>query len=392
MGNNLYRLLTGITAISLLALAACGGPEPTTTPTSTSTPGPVPARYTTTPSPTTSPTPTPIPPTRTPTPTRTASSTPSPLPPTASHTPSPLPTPTIPPTATPTPQPTPVALVMDIPLGLEPQDVAIAGGFVWVAHADGEVRVLTPEGMLLTTVHTDGGAVALTTDGVRLWVAHRNGAVTEIDARSGALTARWTVPCTTCLVRGIHWDGAALWASNFAEDTLVHIDVQTGAMSTFPAGSGSPTLLASDAGGLLVLHQSLAGQSVVLTRHDPASGELLGGVEATAFPTAMLAQGSDLWLALRGEATSTLVHYDLPSLAETWRVEAAPINDLLLAGGSLWSADFADDTVTRRDPATGDVLEVYPVGDLPQALAYQDGLLWVVNRRAGTLTRLWVRP
>ena len=280
--------------------------------------------------------------------------------------------------------------MLDIPVGVEPQDIAAAGGFLWVAHADGSVQALTPEGAPLTTVQTAGGAVALTTDGSRLWVAHRNGTITEIDAGSGAVTNRWTLNCGACLVRGIHWDGQALWISNFAESTLNRLDPSQGAAQTFSAGADSPTTIASDASGILVLHQSLSAQSTVLTRHNRTTGEVLGSIRAAGFPTAVLGNGHNIWLAVRGEAVGTLALYDADTLSEIWHIEAAPINMLLLASGSLWSADFTNDTVTRRDPVSGAVLDVYPAGNLPQALAYDGGFLWVVNRRDNSLTRYWI--
>lgn len=425
-----------IMIVSVLA-AACGGepPSPTPLPTATETIGAVPAQFTVTPSPTQSATPTPIPPTNTPppsatptlTPTATHTATPTPTwTPTATHTITPIPpsqtqtaTRTLPPpthtptaTASPTnsptatatrtptptatdthtPQPTPVALLVDAEVGVEPQDIALSSGFVWVVHPDGSLHILTPEGATLTTVAIDSGAVALAAAPDRVWIAHRSGAITQIDSTSGAVTARWQIPCSNCLVRGIHWDGSQLWASNFGESTLLRIDINSGAMTSFPAGAESPTAITADAYGLLVLHQSLAGGGTVLTRHDPASGEVIGSITAEGFPTAVLSSEGAIWLALRGEASGTLAQYDAASLAEVWRVEAAPINDLLLAEGSLWSADFVDDTVTRRDPGSGAVLGVYPAGDLPQALAYADGLLWVVNRRDGTLRRYYVGP
>lgn len=301
------------------------------------------------------------------------------------------PTDTPAPTDTP-PPPTAIALVMEATVGLEPQDIVAAGGYVWVAHPDGQLHILTPEGQPLTVVETVGGATSLATDGARVWVAHRSGAITQLDAGSGAITAQWALDCADCLVRGLHWDGTALWASNFAEATLHRLDVTSGASVSFPAGADSPTVITADRFGVHVLHQSLTG-SVVLTRHDAASGAVTGQIEAGgAFATALLSDGEHLWLALREAENGALVRYHPATLAEEWRVEAAPINDLLRVGDSLFSADFTDNTVTERDPETGAVLEVFTAGTLPQALAYDNGLLWVVNRRAGTLTRYWVGP
>jgi len=237
---------------------------------------------------------------------------------------------------------------------------------------------------------TDPGAVGLATDGARVWVAHRAGVITQIDAASGAVAARWELSCANCLLRGIAWDGSRVVVSDFAGHTLTWIDVASGAATTLPAGAENPTAIAVDAYGLLVMHQSLLEGSTILTRH-AADGSLLASLTADNFPTAMLSAGDDLWLALRAEDSGSLAHYDARTLTETWRVEAAPINDLILAGGRLFSADFINDTVTARNPASGEVLAVEMAADLPQALAATpDGFLWVLSRRAGVLTRLWI--
>ncbi len=397
------RLFVWVAAVSLPILAACGGPPPTATPSPTPTMTPSPTA-TVTPSPSLTPTtvatqmqPTATPTTtHTPTPTDTATATQMPMDvPTATQTlpPTPSDTPTRPPSLTPPPTntapPTHVALLTDIRTSVEPQDISVAGGLLWVVHADGSLLTYTLQGGRVRATRLDGGTVLLATDGTRLWAAHRNGLISQIDTASGATTARWTLGCTTCLVRGLHWDGAALWASNFAEHTLSRIDPVGGAISTLPAGADSPTAITSDAYGLIVLHQDLTPGGTVLTRHDHA-GQLIASLSDPAFPTAVLSDGDRLWLALSEGASGYLACFDALTLAERWRVEARPINDLLIAAGSLWSADYATDTVTRRDPATGDVLDIYPAGDLPQALAYDGSYLWVANRRSGTLLARWI--
>ncbi len=395
------HLFGWIAAMSLLILAACGGPPPTVTPSSTPTSSPTP---TVTPSllptatpvalqaqPTATPTATH---TSTPTDTATAAHTPTPIP-TATRMPLPTPsdTPTRPASLTPPPTntapPTRVALLTDIRTNAEPQDISVAGGLLWVVHADGSLLVYTLQGVRVRTVRIDGGAVILATDGERLWAAHRSGLISQVDTISGAVTARWTLGCANCLVRGLHWDGAALWASNFAEHTLSRIDPASGAISTFPAGANSPTAITSDTYGLIVLHQDLIPGGTVLTRHDRA-GQTIASLSDPAFPTAALSDGDRLWLALSEGTSGYLACFDTQTLTERWRVEAGPINDLLIAGSSLWSADYATDTVTRRDPTSGDVLDIYPAGDLPQALAYDGGYLWVANRRSGTLLARWI--
>lgn len=281
---------------------------------------------------------------------------------------------------------------MDIPVGPDSQDIALANGFLWIAFADGHIEALTQEGQPAAVVRTDLGTVALATDGRRLWAAHRNGSISQIEATTGAVTARWTIPCSRCLLRGIHWDGAALFVSNFGENALARIDVETGAITTLPPVAEGPTAILSDPYGLLVLHQSLQENSVVLTRLDHA-GQPVNSFSAAGFPTAIASGDDAFWLALRDADRGFISRYDAATLAEVWRVEAAPVGALLLAPPGLFSAESADATVTLRDPESGEVLAVYPTGDLPQALAYENGLLWVLNRRGESLTRLWVgRP
>jgi glutamine cyclotransferase len=421
MRQQRWALAAGI--ILILLAAACGGEPPTPTPAPTASPIPslAPALASVTPLPTISPTPTAIPPTNTPLPptatltathTATATATPSPtathtatpvpptftdspVPPTVTDTLTATPTATLTPTATipptNTPQPTPVALVLDTIVETEPQDIILAGGVLWVVHPDGTLIALSQDGQILTRIPVDANAVELTTDGSRLWIAHRSGVVTQVDVATGAVTARWTVPCTNCLIRGIHWTGGVLLVSNFAEDTLTQVDVVNGTFSTIETAAESPTRITTDAHGILVLHQSLVEESVILTRYN-AGGQFVASITVEGFPTAMLSDGVGLWIAVREAESGSLTQYDAATLAERWRVEAAPINDLILTANGLWSADFANDTVTQRSPQTGAVLNVYPAGDLPQALAADNGLLWVLNRRAGSVRRLWIGP
>jgi dipeptidyl aminopeptidase/acylaminoacyl peptidase len=240
---------------------------------------------------------------------------------------------------------------------------------------------------------TDSSPIGLASDGARVWAAHRAGIVTQIEAAAGTITARWVLPCGACSIQGIHWDGAHLWASDFSGASLWRVDVNSGEAIAIPTGADSPTALTSDAHGLLVLHQGLAaGESVILTRHDSSTGETTAALESALFPTALASDGRTIWLALRDQQTGSLARYDARTLELLDQVEAPPAGDLLLAGEMLWSADVSASTVTRRDPSTLALLETTPAEGLPQALAAGDGFLWIDQRRAGLLTRLWIGP
>ena len=55
----------------------------------------------------------------------------------------------------------------------------------------------------------------------------------------------------------------------------------------------------------------------------------------------------------------------------------------------MWVANAGDDTVTRIDPETGEVVgEPIPVGDDPTGIAVGAGAVWTANFRDGTVTKI----
>ena len=55
----------------------------------------------------------------------------------------------------------------------------------------------------------------------------------------------------------------------------------------------------------------------------------------------------------------------------------------------MWVANAGDDTVTRIDPASGEVVgEPIETGDDPIGIAVGDGAVWTANFRDGTVTKI----
>jgi YVTN family beta-propeller protein len=55
---------------------------------------------------------------------------------------------------------------------------------------------------------------------------------------------------------------------------------------------------------------------------------------------------------------------------------------------AVWVASYLDDTVSRIDPATNQVLATIPVGSGPTSIAATAGTAWVTNSLDGTVGRI----
>jgi hypothetical protein len=96
---------------------------------------------------------------------------------------------------------------------------------------------------------------------------------------------------------------------------------------------------------------------------------------------AVWATGGDGWLARVDPATG--------------RVDRVPLGGsnagVIVSGGSVWVVVYDRNIVIRVDPRTLRVLHTTTVGVGPAYLAAADGLIWVVNQRDGTVTRIDAR-
>lgn len=55
---------------------------------------------------------------------------------------------------------------------------------------------------------------------------------------------------------------------------------------------------------------------------------------------------------------------------------------------AIWVASVSDDTVSRIDPGTNEVVATIPVGRNPAGVAVRDGAVWVANLQGATISRI----
>ena len=94
----------------------------------------------------------------------------------------------------------------------------------------------------------------------------------------------------------------------------------------------------------------------------------------------------------RTAAANTVTEIDPRSRSEVREINVGKAPSALALGlGSLWVANYEDDTVWRIDvPGRGEPLTIQPivVGDGPVDVAVSDDAAWVVNSLEGTLSRI----
>jgi YVTN family beta-propeller protein len=61
---------------------------------------------------------------------------------------------------------------------------------------------------------------------------------------------------------------------------------------------------------------------------------------------------------------------------------------LVIAEGSIWVANSAENTVSRIDPVKNRVIDTITVGKEPSAIAYDDGWIWVANLLGNSVMRI----
>jgi streptogramin lyase len=58
-------------------------------------------------------------------------------------------------------------------------------------------------------------------------------------------------------------------------------------------------------------------------------------------------------------------------------------DDVVYADGSVWVANYGDESVSKVDPGLAQEIEGYPIGIRPRALAVANGEVWVAGNLLG---------
>jgi peptide/nickel transport system substrate-binding protein len=230
----------------------------------------------------------------------------------------------------------------------------------------------------------------------------------------------------------VAFGSGSLWVANLDDQTISRIDPGTLRTLRTIELRGSPTGIATSAGGLWVVESNqtpaVNSTSVFVGRIDPefdtlSDGRRIGNVIPSG-PGAVATHGNAVWVApstglltrlnaqtgaveqrldpnaspagitigdgavwLSDTEADDVIRVDPTGLLTPIPVGNGPTG-ITVGAGSVWVVDSLDDAVVRIDPGTESVMATIPVGRSPAGVAFGDGSVWVANSGDGTVTRI----
>jgi YVTN family beta-propeller protein len=176
------------------------------------------------------------------------------------------------------------------------------------------------------------------------------------------------------------------WVVRSGNDRLTVIDAKTVKRLPFKPRVGDPTGEAAGFGKLWVVNR--AGPSLVpigLTSHRQEGKAVALTPQGEA--VAVAAGSNALWVGIRGNP-GLLLRVD-PKTRQVVKTIDLPegLQNLAVGGGAVWVIARRADTVTRVDIASATTRPIF-VGNKPFGIAYGQGAIWVTNNGDDTVTRI----
>jgi streptogramin lyase len=226
------------------------------------------------------------------------------------------------------------------PIDAYVEGVVVGGGYLWLLSYDNDGEVLrfdptTGAVDLAIPLGASPGGAKWFAD--RLWISNEEGQLLQISA-DGEIQST-----TSGELKGMAFD--ALWV----------IDPESRVMRDFTAEGPGDVAISTD--GMLV-------------------GQVMEG-------------GGYLWLLDADLSTIGSIHrYKREGGGSTSVRVGFGAHSMVELGGSIWVASIWDETLTRIDAATAEVLSVTPLPGRTGAVTAADGSLWVSLYQPGLLVRL----
>lgn len=224
-------------------------------------------------------------------------------------------------------------------------------------------------------------AIALRTSGGRTSLdrVDFNG-IAAIDPSSGRIMSE-IVPAVS--TNHLAADGARVWATNDADDTVSGIErspetiVHTVAVGSSPAGIAT--------GGRAVWIANLLSGSV--SRVDPVSERVVETIRVGNAPTGVAFGAGSVWVTNAGAQTVSRIDPKIGRVQATYPTHADG-RAVAFGAGSVWVIDGSTDSVVQLEPRSGTIVRTVRVGSGPAAIAFAFASIWVANSFDGTVSRV----
>jgi YVTN family beta-propeller protein len=284
-------------------------------------------------------------------------------------------------------------LVAEVPVGVEPEAIAVGEGAVWSTNVGDEtISRIDPAN---TAARSDtipvGGYpsdVAVGTGAV--WVAlgplaelvRVNADSNEAGSPTSALGA--DTPCSGSPRASIAIGAGAVWFV-CESPALGRFDIRTsqgrdvGLEADLIAGPSSVLSAFTDVGFGLESLWIVDRETNSIIEVDPVTIQKLRPISVGQDPSAIAVGLDSLWVA--NESDDTVTRVQVPGRGQTPTLTHIDVGDgpvdVAFGEGAIWVANSLGRSVTRIDPETNEVVATIGVGNAPQGLAAGAGSVWV---------------
>jgi DNA-binding beta-propeller fold protein YncE len=177
------------------------------------------------------------------------------------------------------------------------------------------------------------------------------------------------------------------WVVRSGNDRLAVIDAKTVRREPYSPRVGNPSGEAAGFGKLWVINQSAPSLVPIGLKSHRQEGKAVP-LPAHGKAVAVAAASRSMWVGVRGNP-GLLLRVDPKNRAQPAKTIELPdgLQNIAVGGGAVWIIARRANTVTRLDISSGTQRPIF-VGEKPFGIAYGRGAVWVTNNGEDTVTRI----
>jgi len=291
-----------------------------------------------------------------------------------------------------------------LPLDGRPYALAVDHGALWVANGSAVWRIDPAGAKILAKVLPGPGNASVGAGGAGLWVGSSDGGtVSEVDPATNEIIRSVAVDRPAFIAVG----SADVWVASTTTGRVTRIDAASGTVVTSILVGNAPSQPTLAFGSVWIPHDCIEGTPDAgagsVTRIDPATNQIVGGVPGNGFQCAqaVAASRANIWFTDANDGTVSEVEPNSSRVIGSIDV-GERVAGIVELDGSLWvtfNPSLATSGLARIDPVARRVTEILDLGlgperstsGLTKVLAV-DGSLWVLADFSGRPELLRIDP
>lgn len=183
---------------------------------------------------------------------------------------------------------------------------------------------------------------------------------------------------------GVAFDGAHIWVSNYADNSIKKINTTTDEVVTSVSmGEGArPRGIAFDGAHIWVAN---SGNNSV-TGIDTLTDEIVARIPVGIGPVAIAFDGRHIWVANSESARMSKIDTTTDRVEEVHAGD--PTHGVAFDGRYIWAANSGNARISKIDVLTDEVVERVSVGRGPVGVAFDGRHIWVANSESARMSKI----